>query len=184
MQWALIIAFLAALGLGAAAIRENGAASCKAEIQEKTNERLKVNAEWSDYARTENERAATALETAQATIAAKSAALEKERARNVPQNVVDACVVNRGFVLHLNAAAAGMPGVYDAAGRTVGEPANVGLDSIAGSVAGNYDKCRQDAERFRRLVDRIREICRDYSKRYGHNAAGCEVDAGTVTGKR
>lgn len=188
MQIWAALAFAAILAAVAGWLRHNGVLSERASnaaIVAKAQEQRNItNSGWAEYAKSENEKAAAELGDAQQLAANNARLLAKEREKNVPKSAVDGCVVNVGSVQHINAAAAGLPGVPNAGrGITFGTGA-IKLDGLVGSVAENYAACRANADRQTRLIARIRAICREYNKRYGHSPAACDIDAGTTTGER
>lgn len=73
----------------------------------------------------------------------------------VPRAVVSACTVNRGFVRVLNAAASStdLPATATLADATA---AGVGLDTVAGSVVGNYTTCHATAAQLTALQAWVR----------------------------
>lgn len=72
----------------------------------------------------------------------------------VPAQADAACTINRGFVrLHDAAAANQIPepaGVADAA------PSGITLSTAAGTIAGNYERCSENAEQLRALQEWVR----------------------------
>lgn len=73
----------------------------------------------------------------------------------VPQTVVAGCTLNRGFVRVLNAAAAAtdLPAAASAADAAA---AGIGLDTVAGSVVGNYTTTHVIREQLIALQDWVR----------------------------
>ena len=188
MQIWAALAFAAILAALAGWLRNNGVqaerASNAAIVAKAQEQRNQTNANWADYSKSENDKAAAELGDAQQLAAKNAGLLAKERAKNVPKSAVDGCVVNVGGVRHINAAAVGLPGVPNAGGGIASAASSIKLDELVGSVAENYAACRANADRQSRLVARIRAICRDYNGRYGHSPAACDLDAGTTTGER
>lgn len=188
MQFWIGLAVFAAIIAGAAAIRQSGVNASNAQHEARNMDLQKKreanNRDWADLNRADNEKAAEEIAKSTAEAKRNAALLAIERAKNVPNSANAACVLNLGSVQHINAAAAGLPGVPNAGSRTNDRAAGIKLDQLVDSVAGNYAGCREDAARFRKLVDRIRAICREYNRRYGHPAAGCDPVAGTTPGER
>ena len=67
-----------------------------------------------------------------------------------------ACVLSRGFVRLHDAAAAGV--VPDPAGGPDAAPAGIALSTVAGTVAGNYERCHENAEQLTALQEWIHEM--------------------------
>lgn len=67
-----------------------------------------------------------------------------------------ACVLSRGFVRLHDAAAAGV--VPEPAGGPDASPAGIALSTVAGTVADNYQRCRENAEQLIGLQAWIREM--------------------------
>lgn len=74
----------------------------------------------------------------------------------VPAQADAACTINRGFVrLHDAAAAGELP---KPAGDANAPAAGLALSAVAGTVAGNYQSCHENAEQLRALQAWVREM--------------------------
>lgn len=74
----------------------------------------------------------------------------------VPVQADAACTINRGFVrLHDAAAAGELP---KPAGDADAPAAGLALSAVAGTVAGNYQSCHENAEQLRALQAWVREM--------------------------
>lgn len=74
----------------------------------------------------------------------------------VPVQADAACTINRGFVrLHDAAAAGDLP---EPAGDADAAAAGIALSAVAGTVAGNYQSCHENAEQLRALQVWISEM--------------------------
>ena len=74
----------------------------------------------------------------------------------VPVQADAACTINRGFVrLHDAAAGGALP---DPARDTDAAAAGIALSAVAGTVATNYQTCRETAEQLRALQTWVREM--------------------------
>ena len=74
----------------------------------------------------------------------------------VPVQADAACTINRGFVrLHDAAAAGALP---EPARDTDAAAAGIALSAVAGTVATNYQTCRETAEQLRALQTWVREM--------------------------
>ncbi|GAB1382138.1 hypothetical protein MASR1M50_04570 [Burkholderiales bacterium] len=74
----------------------------------------------------------------------------------VPVEADAACTINRGFVrLHDAAAAGELP---KPAGDANAPAAGLALSAVAGTVAGNYQSCHENAEQLRALQAWVREM--------------------------
>ena len=74
----------------------------------------------------------------------------------VPVQTAAACTINRGFVrLHDAAAAGELP---KPAGDADAPAAGLALSAVAGTVAGNYQSCHENAEQLRALQAWVREM--------------------------
>ena len=74
----------------------------------------------------------------------------------MPVQADAACTINRGFVrLHDAAAAGELP---KPAGDADAPAAGLALSAVAGTVAGNYQSCHENAEQLRALQAWVREM--------------------------
>ena len=74
----------------------------------------------------------------------------------VPVQADAACAINRGFVrLHDSAAAGELP---EPARDADAPAAGIALSAVAGTVAGNYQSCHENAEQLRALQAWVREM--------------------------
>ncbi|MCL4778931.1 MAG: hypothetical protein KJ049_01970 [Gammaproteobacteria bacterium] len=86
----------------------------------------------------------------------KGDAIVKEVPVYVPVEADAACTINRGFVrLHDAAAAGELP---KPAGDADAPAAGLALSAVAGTVAGNYQSCHENAEQLRALQAWVREM--------------------------
>ena len=74
----------------------------------------------------------------------------------VPVEADAACTINRGFVRLHDAAAAGE--LLKPAGDADAPAAGLALSAVAGTVAGNYQSCHENAEQLRALQAWVREM--------------------------
>ena len=74
----------------------------------------------------------------------------------VPVQADAACTINRGFVRLHDAAAAGE--LLKPAGDADAPAAGLALSAVAGTVAGNYQSCHENAEQLRALQAWVREM--------------------------
>ena len=74
----------------------------------------------------------------------------------VPAEADAACVVNGGFVRLHDAAAAGR--LPEPARSADADPAGIALSAVAGTVADNYARCRENAEQLISLQEWVREM--------------------------
>ena len=72
----------------------------------------------------------------------------------VPAEADSACVLYRGFVRLHDAAAAGR--IPPAAGVADALPAGIALSAVAGTVANNYQRCRENAEQLKSLQEWVK----------------------------
>lgn len=86
----------------------------------------------------------------------KGDTITKEVPVYVPVQADAACTINRGFVrLHDAAAASELP---KPAGDADAPAAGLALSAVAGTVAGNYQSCHENAEQLRALQAWVREM--------------------------
>ena len=86
----------------------------------------------------------------------KGDTIVKEVPVYVPVQADAACTINRGFVrLHDAAAAGELP---KPAGDADAPAAGLALSAVAGTVAGNYQSCHENAEQLRALQAWVREM--------------------------
>ena len=86
----------------------------------------------------------------------KGDTIVKEVPVYVPVEADAACTINRGFVrLHDAAAAGDLP---EPAGDADAVAAGIALSAVAGTVAGNYQSCHENAEQLRALQAWVREM--------------------------
>ena len=74
----------------------------------------------------------------------------------VPVQADAACSIHRGFVRLHDAAAAGE--LLKPAGDADAPAAGLALSAVAGTVAGNYQSCHENAEQLRALQAWVREM--------------------------
>jgi hypothetical protein len=89
------------------------------------------------------------------TVHDKGATILKKVPVYVPQKTVAGCTINRGFVRVLNAAAASID-LPAAASAADAQAAGIGLDTVAGSVVGNYTKANAIREQLIALQEWVR----------------------------
>ena len=86
----------------------------------------------------------------------KGETIIKEVPVYVPVQADAACTINRGFVRLHDAAAAGE--LLKPAGDADAPAAGLALSAVAGTVAGNYQSCHENAEQLRALQAWVREM--------------------------
>lgn len=127
-------------------------------------------AKW-EAAKAEAERKAAAIQVRQAEATVKVVTQYVDRVKVVREKGADiikevpvyvtheadaACVLSRGFVrLHDAAAANQIPGP---AGSADAAPAGIALSTVAGTVADNYERCRENSAQLEALQDWIRQM--------------------------
>lgn len=129
-----------------------------------------VQAQWDAAVQQQTQQAATVREQqAQATVKVvteyvdrvrvvreKGDTIIKEVPVYVPVQADAACTINRGFVrLHDAAAAGDLP---EPARDADAAAAGIALSAVAGTVAGNYQSCHENAEQLRALQTWIRAM--------------------------
>lgn len=90
------------------------------------------------------------------TVRVRGATLIQKVPVYVPQTTADAGFVNRGFIRLLNAAAEGNVDLPARAGALDAQPAGIGLDTVAGSVVGNYTTCHATETQLTSLQEWVR----------------------------
>jgi hypothetical protein len=80
----------------------------------------------------------------------------------VPAEADTACRINRGFVRLHDATASGA--IPDAAGNVDAGPAGIALSTVAGTVADNYGRCRENSEQLIALQEWAREMAKADSR--------------------